>query len=155
MNSALRSKLKRLSTFACSGALVIGLAGCGGGGIAELIEDVIPILSSESYAAIAHTDGGGWSFREGYDSAAEAESAALMGCRQLRRSATNTCKLAFPGFTSCGAIAIGNDGKLGFGIGPSRQDAVNDALNQCRGVDSGCRIDRTNDGDEAVLGATC
>lgn len=152
MNQAHRSKLKRLSTIACTGALAIGLAGCfGGGGIGNLIPE-IPI-GGLKYAAIAFPVGvsGGWAAVQGHDSASEAESEVLNNCRNRFEV---RCVLAFDAFANCGAIAVGRGGR-GAGSAPTRQGAINTALNECRKYATGCRIDTGASGREAIFGATC
>ena len=149
MNQAYWLKLKRLSVFACSGALVVGLAGCGGNGLLG-----IPIVS---YHAIAWTQGSegrnaGVYTVSGRDSAAEAQNDALSSCRS-RASNPSVCQLAFPAFTNCGAVAGGDNGRDIFAAtGASRQDAISNALNRCRNFSSGCFIARGSSGRELVVG---
>ena len=147
MKHALRTKLRRLCTFAGISTLVIGLTGCLGD--SSNIRPEIPIGST--WYAIAANDSLTWTARSG-DSKAAAESAALTACRNLNRRG---CELILRGHQNCGAIAI-SDGGINAASAPGRQDAMNLALRNCRnGGGTRCRIARLPNGSPAVYGATC
>ena len=140
-------RLKRLPVTVLAAVFSsMGLGGCGGA------EDLIEMLiTPASYTAIAWKSGH-WYVAENYSTAAEAENAALAGCRRV---AGETCVLAGrSAFGGCGAIAESDAGAFYLTTGDTRQVALDGALARCRAAGgSGCHIDTGEDGEEAVYGS--
>ena len=98
-------------------AVTLALAGCGGGG------------DYDYFGAIAInsiTRAGGISTN--YQSQGEANNAALGQC------GSGCAVVATFGNGSCGAVARGSDGALGYTIAGSKSQAESGALSQCRSV---------------------
>lgn len=97
--------------------LAVALVGCGGGG------------DYDYYGAIAInsvTRAGGISAN--YQSQGDANSAALGQCG-------GGCTVAATfGNGSCGAVARGTDGAVGYAVASSKSQAESGALSQCRSV---------------------
>ncbi len=91
--------------------------------------------ASDKYGAIAYSEETGhWGTAYDYSSQAAAEESAL------RRCGSAGCRIVLWFRNACGALAVGDDGTLGWGWAGSRARAEVIALTECSARGSGCRI---------------
>jgi hypothetical protein len=98
-------------------AVALALAGCGGG-------DDYNYHGAIAINAITRAGG----ISANYQSQSEANNGALGQC------GSGCSVVATFGNGSCGAVARGSDGAIGYSIGGSKAQAESGALSQCRSV---------------------
>jgi hypothetical protein len=92
--------------------------------------------AEDNYGAIAYSESSGnWGSSYDYGSRQQAENAALNRC------GSDDCEVKAWFKNSCGALAAGDDGALGWSwAADSREEAESRALSECRAKGSNCRI---------------
>ena len=95
----------------------------------------LPVCAYDNYAAIAYSEStGAWGSGYNFSSRAAAEMSAMSRCGR------GDCEIKVWFVNACGALAVGQDGALGWGWADSRAEAENIALAECHSRGSGCGI---------------
>lgn len=92
--------------------------------------------ADDNYGAIAYSEStGNWGSSYDYGSRQQAENVALRSCK------SDDCEVKAWFKNSCGALAAGDNGALGWSwAADDREEAESRALSECRANGSNCQI---------------